>query len=147
MIRVLAVILLLCPFMLAAEESFIPSDLALTLVEKHVPAAEWHDQIRNADRSFEQWQKDNPDGDRKRFLDDKLLQIAHAVPDKTETLKKYVMWLALYAHYSEPTPSYLERGGKYKQEIENLIEKDFSWDKALALVHKHADEVKEAQKR
>lgn len=79
--------------------------------------SEWDKFVKNTDSLYETWQHDNPNGNRTRFLNDKLITM---VPIKdVKGLKKIVFWLALYHKYQEPLP---ENAQKFIEKYENKLE-------------------------
>ncbi|MBE7464796.1 MAG: hypothetical protein HS116_15075 [Planctomycetes bacterium] len=96
---------------------------------------------------FETWQRDNPSGNFKRFLDDKLLERAPGVlSGKTENLQKFIYWLALYHEFREPPPWYIRlMARKHGAEFADLLD-DFSWDRFAARVQGKAERLKQEER-
>ena len=132
-----ALFVLLCACAPALAKARRVAAIAYDITRKDMDEKQWKSYVRRQRSWYEDWVNDNPSGSFKRFLDDKLLQIALGVPKgKIKTLKKFVYWLAMYKHFGEPAPSYIRNiADKNRQDLDNLLE-DFSWERASKLVRK-----------
>ncbi|MCZ7648481.1 MAG: hypothetical protein M5U26_25010 [Planctomycetota bacterium] len=125
---------------LAAGEYDVPGT-AWNMMRTDLDERAWRAYVAKALDHFETWSRDNPTGNFKRYLDDKLLERAPGVlSGKIENLQSFIYWLALYAEYREPPPWYIRMmARKHGREFENLLA-DFSWEKFSAQIHgKHED--------
>lgn len=125
-----------------AGEVDVPG-FALKITLKDMGKEKWAHYARSVSQQYNTWQQDNPSGDLKRFLDDRLLVRALWVPSgEIKGLKKFMYWLALYGHFREPMPSYMRKlSQKHRQHFEALFS-DFSWERFSAMVTSKAKDTK-----
>jgi hypothetical protein len=111
------------------------ADAAHQITRKEMKAEEYKKYVSDTKKKFETWSTDNGDGSMKRYLDDKLVEIAPgAMNGNVKALKKLVFWIALYKEFGEPAHSQVgEVSINYQEDIEGLL-KDFSWEKAAAAI-------------
>jgi len=132
------IVLLGCLFLGAcvSQAREVP-EIAYDIMRKDLKPTDWRKFVKRAQDSYETWAGDNPSGNFKRFLDDRLLQVALGVPSgEIKTLKKFICWLSLYREFGEPAPSYIrDIAEENKKDLDSLLE-DFSWERASELVKK-----------
>jgi hypothetical protein len=145
MTQVLAASLLLSIFSVTAKEI---SEIAYELAHKEMSADEWARYVRNVKTKYETWINDNGDGNLKRYLDDKTLELAPGIlRGNVKALKSMVYWVALYHEFSEPPPNRLSEGMMaHEKELEELLE-DFSWERAAAKIKERKSKYDQAQKK
>ena len=98
-----------------------------------------------ANSRFKTWSSSHDDStDRGLFLNDKLIELT--APKDVQTLKRVICWLALYEFYQEPLPKVVAQLSEADKRLylDDLakIERDFTWEKALALFTRRAAEAK-----
>jgi hypothetical protein len=126
------VVLVLCAWGTSARDIV---DIAFELKDKEMKAEEWQDFVKATKTKYETWVNDYEDGNLKRYLDDKLLQIAPGVMGgNVKALKNMTFWVALYREFNEPPPNYLaEVSVKYQKELDDAL-KDFSWERTAEMI-------------
>jgi hypothetical protein len=140
--------LLCCAFSAAAFEGTPRrmEEIAHDLITRDMKPDEWQQFVKKTAKSYESWINDYPDGNLKRFLDDKLLEIAPGVlGGSAKALKKMCAWVALYLEFREPPPSYIsDISEKYRADIEDEM-KDFSWERAAQKIKNRKKEHDEQE--
>lgn len=129
-----------------ANSRDIPS-IAFDITLKDMSKADWEKHVQKAQRDFDTWISDNPTGNLKRFLDDRLLQYGTwAVKGKISHLKKFIYWLPLYKEWKEQLPKYICEITEENWEDLNKLLSDWSWEKAHKLIKRKSKEHKEKKK-
>ena len=126
-------------------------EIAYDLMQKEMKPDEWKSYVKNANSRFESWCHDYPDGDIKRYLDDKLLELAPSVlSGSVKALKRMVFWVALYKEYKEPAPAYIrEISEKYRKDMDEELA-NFSWERAAEKIKnrkKELDKIREREEK
>jgi len=125
-------VLLFCAWQAGARDIV---DIAFELKDKEMKADEWQKFVKTTKSKYESWVNDYQDGNLKRYLDDKLLEIAPSVMGgNVKALKKMTFWVALYREFDEPPPGYLaEVATKYQKDLDEAL-KDFTWERAAEMI-------------
>jgi hypothetical protein len=115
------------------------SQICFQKVHKDLGEAEWNKFVLKAQNRYKDWSKEFDVYDVKRFLDDKVMQLAPGVVSgKGAKLKEFACWVALYDFFLEPLPSYI---GELSEDDRRTFHKelqDFDWDRcALIIKEKH----------
>jgi hypothetical protein len=123
-------------------------DIACELSSKEMKPAEWNQYVKSANAKFQTWISDNPDGNIKRYLDDKLIEIAPAViGGNVKALKKMTLWTALYREFNEPAPEYLQEiATKYQKDLDEVLV-DFTWEKAAERIKNRGKDLEKDKAR
>ncbi|HYG75292.1 MAG TPA: hypothetical protein VEK08_09850 [Planctomycetota bacterium] len=128
----------------ASASSKEVSEIAYEIARKEMSEANWKSHVRKARQNFETWSNDNNDGSMKRYLDDKLVQIAPAaLSGDVKDLKRLVFWIALYVEFGEQQHSRLQEVALTHGEDFEEVLADFSWERAaqkIKMRKKKADE-------
>ena len=111
-------------------------------VYKDLGEAEWNKFVLKAENRFQDWSREFDVHDIKRFLDDKLMQLAPGVVSgKGAKLKEFACWVALYNFFAEPVPSYI---GDLSEDDRRTFHKelqDFDWNRMAEIIkEKHANQ-------
>ncbi|HYF47851.1 MAG TPA: hypothetical protein VEJ63_00480 [Planctomycetota bacterium] len=123
------------------------AEIAFELAQKEMKGDEWKKYVQSTHKKFETWSMDNGDAPMKRYLDDKLVEMAPGVLNgNVKALKKMVMWVALYKEFDEPAHSQLEElAFTHKSDFDELL-KDFSWERFAEAI-KNRKKAADAQKQ
>jgi len=109
------------------------------LVSQDMGEKVWHAFIQKAQSRFKDFSREYDTADIKRFLDDRLLQLAPGVKSgKGSSVKEFCSWLALYDLFSEPIPRYIQEISQTDKAwiAEQLA--DFNWERtAMRIKEKH----------
>jgi hypothetical protein len=126
----------------AAAQALEIAEVAHEIALKEMKPAEWSSYVATHRRKYQTWSESNNDGSIKRYLDDKLVEIAPgALKGNVNALKKLVFWVALYKEFDEPPHRQLDEvAATHEKELEDLL-KDFSWEKAAASIKAHGSKV------
>jgi len=100
---------------------------------KKLGCAYWKDFVKRTNDRFEDWQHDNPSGNRNIFLNDNLLIAANGMISSSEKrdIQRFLCWLALYAEWEQELPGYIRDAEEKHKDAIAAAMKDFTWEKAV----------------
>ena len=100
------------------------------LIVEHMGKPGWESFVLKAQKRYSDYAREYDVSDIKRFLDDKLLQLAPSVKSgKGAALREFVSWLALYDFFAEPLPGYIrDIAEEDKAWIADQLQ-DFNWER------------------
>ncbi|HYG75602.1 MAG TPA: hypothetical protein VEK08_11415 [Planctomycetota bacterium] len=96
---------------------------------------DWHAFVLKAQARFKDWSREYDTSDVKRFLDDKLLQLAPSVQSgKGTAVRDFCSWLALYDFFYEPVPKYIDDIGRDDKAWIAEQLSDLDWDRIASRI-------------
>jgi hypothetical protein len=111
------------------------SQICYEKVFKDLGEAEWNKFVMKAQNRYKDWSREYDISDVKRFLDDKLIQLAPGVVSgKGSKLKEFACWLALYDFFYEPVPQYISEIDEEERRVFRKELQDFDWDRCALLI-------------
>jgi hypothetical protein len=104
-------------------------------VHKDLGESEWNKFVMKAQNRYKDWSTEFDVHDVKRFLDDRLMQLAPGVVSgKGAKLKEFACWVALYDFFVEPLPSYIgELSEDDRRTFHNELQ-NFDWDRCALII-------------
>gem|GEM_PF-4178478 len=109
--------------------------IAYEITQKDMSQSQWNGYVQKANSAYTEWCNDNPSGDRKKFLDSRLLQMAPGfLSGNVPEVKKAVYWISLYREYNEPLPSYVNKDMDRYSVLLTEAMKNFSWERAALII-------------